>query len=61
MVIEPDTAVTHVIWDQGSSASGLAKKLGLQTLSELPEGTVCVKWSWVVQCQLTVSRSVEQS
>lgn len=58
VVIQPDTAVTHVIWDQGCSASSLAKKLGLQTLSELPEGTVCVKWNWVVQCQLTVSNSV---
>lgn len=58
VVIQPDTAVTHVIWDQGTSASGLAKKLGLQTLSELPEGTICVKWDWIVKCQMTVSAAV---
>ncbi|WVR09566.1 hypothetical protein IAU60_006635 [Kwoniella sp. DSM 27419] len=52
VVLQPDTAITHVIYDQGRSASLLAQKLGLETLSELPEGTVCVKWDWVVQCKM---------
>ncbi|WWD03793.1 hypothetical protein V865_001849 [Kwoniella europaea PYCC6329] len=52
VVLQPDTAITHVIYDAGKSASLLAAKLGLETLSELPEGTVCVKWDWVVQCKM---------
>jgi hypothetical protein len=57
VVIRPDTAITHVIYD-GRSASMLARELGLDTLSELPEGTVCVKWDWVVRCKIAVSRSL---
>nr|XP_019044000.1 hypothetical protein I302_07280 [Kwoniella bestiolae CBS 10118]OCF22930.1 hypothetical protein I302_07280 [Kwoniella bestiolae CBS 10118] len=52
VVLQPDTAITHVIYDAGKSASLLAAKLGLDSLSELPEGTVCVKWDWVVQCKM---------
>ncbi|OCF34187.1 hypothetical protein I316_04137 [Kwoniella heveanensis BCC8398] len=51
-VLQPDTAITHVVYDQGKSASLLAAKLGLETLSELPEGTKCVKWDWIVQCKM---------
>ncbi|WVQ94837.1 hypothetical protein IAU59_001920 [Kwoniella sp. CBS 9459] len=51
-VLQPDTAITHVVYDQGKSASLLAAKLGLETLSELPQGTICVKWDWVVQCKM---------
>lgn len=50
-----DTAITHVIHDSGHSASVLARKLGLESLSDLPEGTVCVKWEWIIQCKLIVS------
>ncbi|WRT70085.1 uncharacterized protein IL334_007079 [Kwoniella shivajii] len=52
VVLQPDTAITHVIYDTGKSASLLAQKLGVETLSELPEGTTCVKWDWIVQCKL---------
>nr|XP_019010474.1 uncharacterized protein I206_04943 [Kwoniella pini CBS 10737]OCF49255.1 hypothetical protein I206_04943 [Kwoniella pini CBS 10737] len=52
VVLQPDTAITHVIYDAGRSASLLAQKLGLETISELPAGTVCVKWDWVVQCKM---------
>nr|XP_019001289.1 uncharacterized protein I203_05994 [Kwoniella mangroviensis CBS 8507]OCF64750.1 hypothetical protein I203_05994 [Kwoniella mangroviensis CBS 8507] len=52
VVLQPDTAITHVIYDVGKSVSLLAAKLGLETLSELPQGTVCVKWDWVVQCKM---------
>nr|XP_018261046.1 uncharacterized protein I303_06763 [Kwoniella dejecticola CBS 10117]OBR83204.1 hypothetical protein I303_06763 [Kwoniella dejecticola CBS 10117] len=51
-VLQPDTAITHVVYDAGRSASLLAQKLGIESLSELPEGTVCVKWDWVVQCKM---------
>lgn len=57
VVIRPDTAITHVIYD-GRSAALLARELGLDTLSELPEGTVCVKWDWVVKCKMAVSAVV---
>ena len=50
VTLQPDTAVTHVIYDSGRSAQILARQLGLQTLSELPEGTVCVRYDWVVHC-----------
>lgn len=50
VTLQPDTAITHVIYDSGRSAQALARQLGLQTLSELPEGTVCVKYDWVVHC-----------
>ncbi|KAK4689224.1 hypothetical protein P7C73_g887, partial [Tremellales sp. Uapishka_1] len=53
VVLQPDTAITHVIHDSGRSASSLAKELGLQSLTELPTGTVCVKWEWVVRCKLS--------
>ncbi|EIW71916.1 hypothetical protein TREMEDRAFT_26921 [Tremella mesenterica DSM 1558] len=52
VTIQPDTAITHVIHDSGRSASILANSLGLRSLSELPQGTVCVKWDWVAQCKL---------
>ncbi|KAL7424399.1 hypothetical protein Q5752_000081 [Cryptotrichosporon argae] len=52
VVLQPDTAITHVIYG-GRSAITLARELGLESLSELPKGTVCVKWEWVTQCQLT--------
>lgn len=51
MTLQPDTAITHVIYDK-TSASLLARDLGLQTLTELPEGTTCVRWDWVVNCKL---------
>ncbi len=54
VTLQPDTAITHVIYDSGRSASVLTRELGLQTLSELPEGTVCVRWDWVVQCKMAV-------
>lgn len=54
-VIQPDTAITHVIYDSGRSAALLARDLGVSSLSELPEGTVCVKWEWVANCKLAVS------
>ena len=57
MTLQPDTAITHVIYDAGRSASVLARELGLQTLSELPRGTVCVRWDWVVQCKMAVELS----
>jgi hypothetical protein len=57
VVIRPDTAITHVIYD-GRSAALLARELGLDTLSELPEGTVCVKWDWVVKCKMAVSTTL---
>lgn len=53
VVIQPDTAITHVVYD-GSSASKLAQMLGLNSLSEMPEGTICVKWNWIAQCKLVV-------
>lgn len=56
VTLQPDTAITHVICDR-NSASILARELGLQTLSELPLGTVCVKWQWVVDCKMSVSPS----
>ena len=34
VTLQPDTAVTHVIYDSGRSAQILARQLGLQTLSE---------------------------
>nr|XP_031861606.1 uncharacterized protein CI109_002836 [Kwoniella shandongensis]KAA5528678.1 hypothetical protein CI109_002836 [Kwoniella shandongensis] len=52
VTLQPDTAITHVIYDAGKSASMLAQRLGLESLSELPENTICVKWDWVVQCKL---------
>ncbi|KAK8853367.1 hypothetical protein IAR55_004071 [Kwoniella newhampshirensis] len=55
VTLQPDTAITHVIYDAGKSASLLAQRLGLDSLSELPEGTICVKWDWVVQCKLAGS------
>jgi hypothetical protein len=54
VTLQPDTAVTHVIYDSGRSAQILARQLGLQTLSELPEGTVCVRYDWVVHCLRSV-------
>ncbi|WWC91862.1 uncharacterized protein L201_006809 [Kwoniella dendrophila CBS 6074] len=51
-VLQPDTAITHVVYDLGRSASLLAHKLGLDSLSQLPEGTICVKWDWIVQCKM---------
>lgn len=45
-VARADTAITHVIWDK-HSAMDLAKLLGLESLSDLPAGTVCVKYEWV--------------
>lgn len=56
MTLQPDTAITHVIHNAGRSAQLLARQLGLQSLSELPAGTVCVKWDWVVKCMMEVSR-----
>lgn len=56
-MLQPDTAITHVIHDSGRSAALLARELGIQSLADLPEGTVCVKWDWVVQCKLAVSGS----
>lgn len=55
VVLHADTAVTHVIEDSGASAALLARRLGLQSLSDLPEGTVIVKWDWVTQCKFEVS------
>lgn len=54
VVLQPDTAITHVIYE-GSSGSALARMLGLSALSELPEGTICVKWAWVGSCKVEVS------
>ena len=54
VTLQPHTAITHVIYDAGRSALVLARELGLRALSELPEGTVCVRWEWVVQCKLAV-------
>ncbi|ORY31676.1 hypothetical protein BCR39DRAFT_465497 [Naematelia encephala] len=51
VVLQPDTSITHIIYD-GRSQIALARELGLKSLSELPEGTVCVRWDWVVQCKL---------
>ncbi|KLT43747.1 hypothetical protein CC85DRAFT_243627 [Cutaneotrichosporon oleaginosum] len=51
VVLHPDTAVTHVIEDSGASAAMLARRLGLQSLSDLPVGTQIVKWEWVTQCK----------
>lgn len=59
MTLQPDTAVTHVIYDSGRSAQMLARQLGLQTLSELPEGTICVRYDWVVHCLRAVCLCVE--
>jgi DNA polymerase lambda len=55
VVVHPDTAITHVIEDSGASAAMLARRLGLQSLSDLPVGTHIVKWDWVWQCKLEVS------
>ncbi|KAL1405924.1 hypothetical protein Q8F55_007604 [Vanrija albida] len=52
VVLQPDTAITHIVYDSGRSAAVLARELGLESLTELPEGTVCVKWEWVAQCKL---------
>jgi hypothetical protein len=60
VTLQPDTAVTHVVYDSGRSAQILARQLGLQTLSELPEGTVCVRYDWVVHCLRSVSSLVSQ-
>ncbi|BEJ01255.1 hypothetical protein CcaverHIS631_0511120 [Cutaneotrichosporon cavernicola] len=51
VMLHPDTAVTHVIEDSGVSAAMLARRLGLQSLSDLPVGTQIVKWEWVTQCK----------
>ncbi|GMK59721.1 hypothetical protein CspeluHIS016_0803270 [Cutaneotrichosporon spelunceum] len=51
VVLHPDTAVTHVIEDSGVSAAMLSRRLGLQSLSDLPVGTQIVKWEWVTQCK----------
>lgn len=51
VTLQPDTAITHVIYDK-TSASILARDLGLQTLSDLPSATICIRWDWVVNCKL---------
>lgn len=53
VVLQPNTAITHVIYD-GSSASTLCQMLGIDALSDLPEGTVCVSWNWIGKCKLEV-------
>ncbi|WVQ84531.1 hypothetical protein IAT38_006685 [Cryptococcus sp. DSM 104549] len=55
VTITADTAVTHVIYEDGS-AMELAKLLGLDSLTELPEGTICVKWAWVADCKMSSTR-----
>lgn len=30
----------------------LARELGLRSINDLPEGTICVRWNWIVACKL---------
>jgi DNA polymerase lambda len=57
VVIQPDTAITHVIYNPGrnASASMLAHELGVSSLSDLPECTVVVKYDWIVESMKVVS------
>lgn len=59
VVFQPDTAITHVIYD-GPSESTLNHVLGIGSLSELPQGTMCVKYSWVQTCITAVSGKAAQ-
>ena len=52
-----DTAITHVIWDK-HSAMDLARLLGLESLTDLPAGTVCVKYDWVLRSREMVSLTI---
>ena len=54
VTLQPDTAITHVIHDK-ASASIVCNQLGIRTLSELPQGTLCVKWEYVASCKIAVS------
>ncbi|OXH27539.1 DNA polymerase lambda subunit [Cryptococcus neoformans] len=53
VVLYPDKATTHVIYDSHNRTKAkLAKLLRLQSLDELPLGTECVIWEWISQSKL---------
>lgn len=56
VVLYPDKATTHVIYDSHNRTKAkLAKLLRLQSLDELPLGTECVIWEWISQSKLNVN------
>ncbi|WVO18472.1 hypothetical protein L204_106189 [Cryptococcus depauperatus] len=54
VTMTPDTATTHIIYDNPNpTVSKLSRILGIDALSQLPEGTEIVRWDWVILCQMT--------
>lgn len=56
VVLYPDKATTHVIYDSDNRTEAkLAKLLRLRSLDELPVATECVLWKWISESKLNVS------